>query len=90
MVDIGTCTTGSLAVYRIVVNGASPLVTTVFPGAVEAGEQRVGEYRTAPLDLESLNDGLARLIAGGVQIVAVVPERSRLETAFRAAVGADR
>ncbi len=47
------------------------------------------EYRTGPIDLATLNAGLARLIAGGVQIVAAVPERSRLETAFREAVGAD-
>jgi len=90
VVDIGTRTTGSLAVYRIVVSEPTPLVAETFAGAEMVEDSRAGEYRTAPLDLVTLNDGLARLIAGGVQIVAVVPERSRLETAFRQAVGADQ
>lgn len=87
LVDIGTRTTGSLAVYRIVVTSATPVIAQAFPGAVEAGGHRTGEYLTAPLDLAALNDGIARLIGAGVQIVAVLPERSRLESAFHEAVG---
>ncbi len=86
--EIGARTTGSLAVYRLVVASPSPLVTEAFPGAVAVREGKGEEFRTPPIDLEMLNAGLARLIAGGVQIVAAVPERSRLETAFREAVGA--
>ncbi|MFI5279262.1 MAG: ABC transporter ATP-binding protein [Gemmatimonadales bacterium] len=87
--EIGARTTGSLAVYRLVVAAASPLVVEAFPGAVPIREGKGEEFRTPPLDLEALNEGLAKLIAGGVRIVAAVPERSQLETAFRAAVGAD-
>jgi ABC-type multidrug transport system ATPase subunit len=86
--EIGARTTGSLAVYRLVVASPSPLVTEAFPGAVAVREGKGEEFRTPPLDLEMLNAGLARLIAGGVRIVAAVPERSQLETAFREAVGA--
>jgi ABC-2 type transport system ATP-binding protein len=87
--EIGARTTGSLAVYRLVVASPSPLVAEVFPGVETVREGKGEEFRTPPLDLETLNAGLARLIAGGVRIVAAVPERSRLETAFREAVGAD-
>jgi ABC-type multidrug transport system ATPase subunit len=87
--EIGARSTGSLAVYRLVVASASPLVAQAFPGAVAVREGKGEEFRTPPIDLEALNAGLARLIGGGVQIVAAVPERSRLETAFREAVGAD-
>ena len=87
--EIGARSTGSLAIYRLVVAAPSPLVAEVFPGVEPVREGKGEEFRTAPLDLATLNAGLARLIAGGVQIVAAVPERSRLETAFREAVGAD-
>jgi ABC-2 type transport system ATP-binding protein len=85
--EIGARTTGSLAVYRLVVASPSPLVTEAFPGSVAVREGKDEEFRTPPIDLEMLNAGLARLIAGGVRIVAAVPERSQLETAFREAVG---
>lgn len=85
--EIGHRPTLSRAVYRIIVAQPSPLVVEVFPGCEVVREGRAEEFRTPPLDLRSLNEGLARLIAGGVQIVAAVPERSRLETAFRRAVG---
>jgi ABC-type multidrug transport system ATPase subunit len=87
--EIGHRATASRAVYRIVVAAPSPLVAETFPGSEPVREGKADEVRTAPLDLRTLNDGLARLIAGGVTIVAVVPERSRLETAFRQAVGAE-
>ena len=87
--EIGARATGSLAVYRLVVASSSPAVFEAFPGAEAVREGKGEEFRTAPVDLATLNAGLARLIAAGVQIVAAVPERSRLETAFREAVGAD-
>ena len=87
--EIGHRATASRAIYRIVVAAPSPLVAEAFPGSEPVREGRAEEVRTAPLDLGTLNDGLARLIAGGVHIVAAVPERSRLETAFRRAVGAE-
>ena len=87
VVDVGARVTGSLAIYRLVMVTDTPLVAEAFPGSEPAPDQRGGEYRTAPIDLITLNTGLAKLIASGGQVVAVVPERSRLETAFRKAVG---
>jgi ABC-type multidrug transport system ATPase subunit len=87
--EIGHRATAARAIYRIVVAAPSPLVAEAFPGSEPVRQGRAEEVRTAPLDLGTLNDGLARLIAGGVQIVAAVPERSHLETAFRQAVGAE-
>jgi ABC-2 type transport system ATP-binding protein len=86
---MGARVTGSLARYRLVLSASSPLVDEIFPGAVGALERRADEYLIPPLDLAALNAGLARLIAGGVQVVAVVPESSRLESAFREAVGGE-
>ncbi len=87
---IGARATGSLARYRLVVAAPSPAVAEAFPGAEAAADGRAEEYLVPPIDLPTLNEGLRRLIDAGVQIVAVVPERSRLETAFRQAVGADQ
>lgn len=87
---IGARVTGSLARYRLVIGAPSPHVAETFPGAEVAADRRGGEeYSLPPLDLATLNEGLKRLLAAGVQIVAVVPERSRLESVFREAVGAD-
>jgi ABC-2 type transport system ATP-binding protein len=87
---MGARVTGSLAAYRLVLAAASPLVAQVFPGAGLAADRPGDEYLVPPVDLAALNDGLRRLIEGGAQLVAVVPERSRLESAFREAVGADQ
>ena len=86
VVEIGTSTTGSLAIYRIVLSAPAVMLGEVFPGAELVRREEDGEYLTGPIDLIALNAGLARLIASGVQIVAVMPERSRLETAFHDAV----
>ncbi len=87
---IGAQVTGSLARYRLVVAAPSLEVAAAFPGAAASADGRPDEYLVPPIDLPTLNAGLRRLIDAGVQIVAVVPERSRLETAFRQAVGADQ
>ncbi|HWO87934.1 MAG TPA: ABC transporter ATP-binding protein [Gemmatimonadales bacterium] len=87
--EIGARATGSLAIYRVVVATPTALVAEVFPGAEKVRDVKGEEYRTAPLDLTALNEGLQRLIQSGVQVVAVVPERSQLEAVFRKAVGAE-
>ncbi len=86
---IGARVTGSQARYRLVVAAPSPAVGEAFPGAELSAERRGEEYLLPPLDLPALNAGLRRILEAGVQIVAVVPERSRLEAVFREAVGAD-
>ena len=87
---MGARVTGSLARYRLVVASASPAIAASFPGAEAVTERQAQEYLLPPLDLATLNTGLARIISAGVQVVAVVPERSRLESLFREAVGADQ
>lgn len=85
---IGARDSATLAPYRLVVALASLEVAAAFPGAILVGDGRENEYSIPEIGLEELNRGLARLIGAGVQIVAVVPERSTLEAAFRQAVGA--
>ncbi len=72
--------------YRLVLSAASDLVEQAFAGAAPAAEGRGAEYLLPTLELPALNAGLRRLIESGAEIVAVVPERSRLEAAFREAV----
>jgi ABC-type multidrug transport system ATPase subunit len=73
--------------YRLVLDKISDAVAQVFQGAVPIPGGQPGEYLVPTLELPALNAGLMRLIGGGANVVAVVPERSRLEAAFREAVG---
>jgi len=74
--------TGS-AVYRLVVAGGAEMPEG-FPGAAVSG--RPGEWRMEGT-LAALNAAVGSLIESGVTITAFYPEASRLETAFRDAVG---
>jgi ABC-type multidrug transport system ATPase subunit len=86
--EIGARAIVAQARYRLVVASGHHAVAEVFPGAEAVGDAREGEFRLPPLDLSAVNEGVQRLLQAGVQIVALVPERSRLESAFREAVGA--
>lgn len=86
--EIGSRAAEALSRYRLVVATGSATVASVFPGAEPIGDGRAGEFRIPPLDLATLNHGLAQLLQNGVQVVAVLPESSHLESAFREAVGA--
>ena len=70
--------------FRIAVARGHDLVRSVFPLAEEAGRD---EYDVTVHSIEELNTALATLIANGVLIASVVPERSVLEQQFREAVG---
>lgn len=83
----GTQATASAVSYRLVLAAPSELVARCFAGATVAPEARGAEYLLPALDLGTLNAGLKQLLDAGQQVVAVVPERSRLEAAFREAVG---
>lgn len=74
--------------YRLVLSAASDAVARIFAGATVVGDGKGSEYLLPALELPALNAGLRQLLEAGVQLVAVVPERSRLEAAFREAVGA--
>jgi ABC-2 type transport system ATP-binding protein len=74
----------SIAPYVIQVSGSDATVRSVFPNA----EQRVdGEYEIPPLDLATLNAGIARLLEQGVLVSSMRPAHSVLEQHFREAVG---
>ena len=75
--------TGSTAPYIISVVGDAQAMTDVFPGARERG---AGEYEVPPLDLATLNAGVARLLQRGVLVSSMRPAHSVLEQHFREAV----
>ena len=83
--EVGTREAAS-SVYRLVLADAHDAVSAVFTGAT-AGEGIAREWLVPAMDVEALNAALPRLIAAGARIVAVMPERSRLEEAFREAIG---
>jgi hypothetical protein len=62
--------------------GAAALVAA-FPGATETGG---GNVAIPPVDLATLNRGLATAIATGALIAIVNPARSALEREFHEAV----
>ena len=74
----------TVAPYVIGVVGDGAIVSMVFPGAEARG---TSEYAIPPLDLASLNNGLARLLERGVLVNSVRPTHSVLEQHFREAVG---
>lgn len=71
--------------YHVTVAQGAERIDDIFPGAVALGR---GEHALPPLDLATLNAGLATLIARGVLVSSVTPAHSALETQFRQAVGA--
>lgn len=70
--------------FRIAVAAGRDLFRTVFPQAEEAGRD---EFDVTVHNIQELNSALAHLIAQGVLVASVVPERSVLEQQFREAVG---
>jgi ABC-type multidrug transport system ATPase subunit len=72
--------------YRLVLAADHDAVLRAFPRAIRApGERQVAYDVHGPL--AELNAGLARIIGQGAQVRAFFPARSRLEAAFREAVG---
>ncbi|HEX2205112.1 MAG TPA: ABC transporter ATP-binding protein [Longimicrobium sp.] len=71
--------------YRLEVEpapGAAEAVRAAFPGALlEEGAPLV--YRVEAPDLDALNRALAALLAGGVRVRALAPERVTLEERYR-------
>ena len=70
--------------YVIQIVGADSIVLEEFPGATARGD---GEFAIPPLDLPTLNAGLARLLHRGALISSLRPAHSVLEQHFREAVG---
>ena len=72
------------APYVIQVFGADSIVLEEFPGAENRGG---GEFALPPLDLATLNAGVARLLQRGALVSSLRPAHSVLEQHFREAVG---
>ena len=70
--------------YIIQVVGDPAIVLAEFPGAQLRGEN---EYALPPLDLATLNAGVARLLQRGAFVSSLRPAHSVLEQHFREAVG---
>jgi len=69
--------------YRLTMANGHEHVAAVFPGATEGDE---GAFELPPLELASLNAGLAALVGKGALVSALTPLESSLERAFREAV----
>jgi ABC-type multidrug transport system ATPase subunit len=74
----------SVAPYLIHVVDQGDAVSEVFPGAKRRED---GEYELMPLDLDTLNRGIATLLQRGVLVSSMRPAHSVLEQHFREAVG---
>jgi ABC-type multidrug transport system ATPase subunit len=78
---------GVAVAYRLALAAVHPALARVFPDAA-AIEGRQAEWRVRG-EVEALNRGLADLLSAGAVVTAFAPEESRLESAFRAAVGGE-
>jgi ABC-type multidrug transport system ATPase subunit len=83
VVEINAATASEAATYRIRAVAGIPALLEAFTGATETG---VGELVLPTMDLVALNAGLARAIASGAIVAAVVPEATSLEREFHAVV----
>jgi len=77
---------GAVAHYRLILVADREGIQAAFPRAVRALGDRQVSYDVHG-SLAELNEGLARILGSGVQVRAFFPARSRLEAAFREAVG---
>ena len=74
----------SIAPYILAAVGDGGVVSMIFPGAEPIG---TGEYALPPLDLTTLNAGVAQLLQRGILVSSLRPQHSVLEQHFREAVG---
>lgn len=77
---------GAVTHYRLILVADGEGIPAAFPRAVRAAGDRQVTYDVHG-SLAELNEGLARILGSGVQVRAFFPARSRLEAAFREAVG---
>ena len=85
VVTVSGASVTALMAYRVrVVMGGDALVAR-FPGSMLGAN---GDLEIPPVDVPTLNAGLAAAIGTGALISAVIPRESALEQAFHASVGA--
>lgn len=82
----GHTDSGEINTYRIVVSHDAPVIAETFHGAERIEHAREVSYHVRGT-LADLNRGLEQLLRAGVTVRAFFPARSRLEAAFREAVG---
>jgi ABC-2 type transport system ATP-binding protein len=75
----------ALMAYRVRAVAGGDALLVHFPGSVLAPN---GDLDIPPVDVPTLNAGLAQAIGAGALISAVIPRESALEQAFHASVGA--
>jgi energy-coupling factor transporter ATP-binding protein EcfA2 len=75
----------ALMAYRVRVVAGGDALVACFPGSVLGSN---GDLEIPPVDVPTLNAGLAAAIGTGALISAVIPRESALEQAFHSAVGA--
>jgi hypothetical protein len=86
MAHSGHAVSGEIIQYRLVLASDHESVEAAFPGAERIDRSREVSYHVRGA-LEDLNAGLRRLLDAGGRVRAFFPARSRLEAAFREAVG---
>ena len=74
----------AIAPYVITAVGDGAIIASVFPGAESVAG---GEYALPPMDLTTLNAGVAQLLQRGILVSSLRPQHSVLEQHFREAVG---
>lgn len=79
----GAPVTAPMAYRARVVAGGDALLSS-FPGATAGAN---GDVEIPPVDVPTLNAGLAAAIGAGALVSAVIPKESALEQAFHSAVG---
>lgn len=84
VVTVSGAAVSALMAYRLRAASGASLFAAEFPGAVVSEN---GDVELPPVDVVALNAGLARAIAGGALLTAVLPRESALEQAFHSAVG---
>jgi ABC-2 type transport system ATP-binding protein len=85
VVAVSGASVTELMAYRIRVVAGGDALVAHFPGSTLGAH---GDLDLPPLDVPTLNAGLAGAIAGGALISAVIPRESALEQAFHSAVAA--
>jgi len=80
----GAAVTETMA-YRVRVVAGGDALAARFPGATLGAN---GDLEIPPVDIPTLNAGLAAAIGAGALVSAIVPRESALEQAFHSAVGA--
>jgi ABC-type multidrug transport system ATPase subunit len=85
VVTVNGASVTALMAYRIRAVAGASAVTAQFPGSTLGAN---GDVDIPPVDVPTLNAGLAAAIGTGALISAVIPRESALEQAFHSAVGA--